>query len=157
MSSKSPLVTAEERHISVLRSFAETFGEPESIARAIALIESKSGFSKWYQRKYGYPLNAKLTVVKRALRDGTESRIAESAEAAGIAEQPVLLCSQVGIFETTLVGALLDAPTAPPLLLVSNPLAPSSFVLHWNEYLTFTFSLQLWSRLRMPTAHWKAQ
>jgi hypothetical protein len=156
VSPKTTRVIANQRQVDVLRSVTAAFGEPESKARALALLESRSGFPKWYQRHYGYPLDPQLTVTRRARRDGTESVVAGAAEAAGIAGQPVLLCSLIGLSETTLKSALLEAPAAPPLLLASVPLSPLNIVLHWDEYHLFTFSSELWARLRMSEAHWSA-
>lgn len=154
MSNRSQIIPTE-KHLDVLRSLVRAYGSPDTQERSLSLLNSRSGFAKWYSQHYGFPLDPNAVVSRRALRDGAEHLVASAAKAAGIESLPVLLCSMGGMSESTLLLALTEPPGAPPLMLVSLPLLPPNFVLFWNEFHEFTFSKTLWSRLRMPEDHWR--
>ena len=151
---KNKRVVPTDEQISVLNSLVKNFEQEETKARSLALLNSRSGFEKWYRRQYGFPFDPNLFVAKKPRRHGGHFLIRDAARAAGIGDQSVLVCSLGGISETVLEEAISSG--CPPILVMSSPLLLSGFVLFWDEYDEFQISSNLWKRLGLSEDQWIA-
>lgn len=152
-SNKGRRYSVKTNQLNVLISLVEIFEYPDTRSRSLDLLKSKSGFTKWYERHYGFGFQPALIIKKKA-RDTHRALalISSAVDAAGIREQPTIVCAPSGLSELTFGDALNEAWEE--YMIVSCPLSPANYVLVIGEYNEISFSLALWHKLKFSEAWW---